>query len=123
MRLCGLPCCAVRLDPTGAQRRLRFCSVFFVLSSSSRSLLPVSGHSVKLKAFSKFEDTTSALAAASAICDGSLDKSLKKFLKKNMDDASVCPPLLPFLVALRTSHDQPWLHRASWPSPTPSWAV
>jgi len=37
---------------------------------------------VKLKAFSKFEDTTSALAAATAICDGKLDKSLKNFLKE-----------------------------------------
>jgi nucleolar protein 58 len=46
---------------------------------------------VKLKAFSKFEDTTSALAAATAICDGKLDKSLKSFLKeailKGKDDA------------------------------------
>ena len=39
-------------------------------------------HSVKLKAFSKFEDTTSALAAATAICDGKLDKSLRSFLKE-----------------------------------------
>lgn len=37
---------------------------------------------MKLKAFSKFEDTTSALAAATAICDGKLDKSLKSFLKE-----------------------------------------
>jgi len=37
---------------------------------------------VKLKAFSKFEDTTSALAAATAICDGKLDKGLKNFLKE-----------------------------------------
>jgi hypothetical protein len=37
---------------------------------------------VKLKAFSKFEDTTSALAAATSICDGKLDKSLKSFLKE-----------------------------------------
>jgi nucleolar protein 58 len=51
--------------------------------------LLAASRSVKLKAFSKFEDTTKALAAASAICDGSLDKSLKKFLKKNFDDASV----------------------------------
>lgn len=29
---------------------------------------------VKLKAFSKFEDTTSALAAATALCEGKLDK-------------------------------------------------
>lgn len=37
---------------------------------------------MKLKAFSKFEDTTSALAAATAICDGKLDKSLRSFLKE-----------------------------------------
>lgn len=37
---------------------------------------------VKLKAFSKFEDTTSALAAATSICDGKLDKGLKSFLKE-----------------------------------------
>lgn len=40
---------------------------------------------VKLKAFSKFEDTEQALAAATAICDGQLDKNLKKFLKKTCD--------------------------------------
>lgn len=37
---------------------------------------------VKLKAFSKFDDTTAALAAATSICDGKLDKSLKAFLKE-----------------------------------------
>jgi nucleolar protein 58 len=41
---------------------------------------------VKLKAFHKFEDTQSALAAATSICDGKLDKSLKKFLKKTFVD-------------------------------------
>jgi len=41
---------------------------------------------VKLKAFSKFEDTTKALAAAAAICEGTLDKSLKKFLKSSIVD-------------------------------------
>jgi nucleolar protein 58 len=40
---------------------------------------------VKLKSFSKFEDTEAALAAATAICDGKLDKSLSKFLKKALD--------------------------------------
>lgn len=39
---------------------------------------------VKLQAFKKFEDTTQALAAAAAICEGTLDKGLKKFLKKNI---------------------------------------
>lgn len=41
---------------------------------------------VKLKAFSKFEDTSQALAAATAICDGKLDKGLKKFLKATFVD-------------------------------------
>ena len=35
---------------------------------------------MKLKAFSKFEDTTAALSAATAICDGKLDRGLKAFL-------------------------------------------
>ena len=44
---------------------------------------------VKLHAFHKFEDTTEALAAATAIVDGKLDKSLRRLLKKNIkgDDA------------------------------------
>eukprot|EP00457_Paulinella_chromatophora_P005099 gb/GEZN01005113.1/.p1 GENE.gb/GEZN01005113.1/~~gb/GEZN01005113.1/.p1 ORF type:complete len:530 (-),score=124.94 gb/GEZN01005113.1/:228-1817(-) len=44
------------------------------------------GEVVKLKAFSKFEDTSKALAAAAAICEGTLDKGLKKFLKKSIVD-------------------------------------
>lgn len=40
---------------------------------------------VKLKAFHKFEDTTSALSAATSICDGKLDKSLRKFLQKECE--------------------------------------
>lgn len=42
----------------------------------------VAGKMVKLKSFQKFEDTTSALSAATSICDGKLDKSLRKFLAK-----------------------------------------
>ncbi|KAK3246972.1 Nucleolar protein 58, variant 2 [Cymbomonas tetramitiformis] len=38
---------------------------------------------LKLKAFTKFEDTAEALAAAAALVDSKLDKKLKKFLKKN----------------------------------------
>jgi len=41
---------------------------------------------VKLKAFSKFADTSKALAAATSICDGKLDKGLKKFLKTTFVD-------------------------------------
>ena len=36
---------------------------------------------VRLKAFSKFENTTEALAAATALIEGKLSKGLKKFLK------------------------------------------
>lgn len=36
---------------------------------------------VQLKAFHKFEDTTDAMAATTAIVEGKLGKSLKKFLK------------------------------------------
>lgn len=39
---------------------------------------------VKLKAFSKFEDTTAALSAATAICDGKLDKGLRSFLSSSL---------------------------------------
>jgi nucleolar protein 58 len=38
---------------------------------------------VKLKAFAAFETTTDAVVAATSIIEGELDKSLKKFLKKN----------------------------------------
>eukprot|EP01134_Creolimax_fragrantissima_P004786 CFRG4786T1 len=37
---------------------------------------------VKLHAFEKFEDTTQALAAATALVEGKMDKDLKSFLKK-----------------------------------------
>ena len=36
---------------------------------------------IKLKAFKKFKDTTKALKAAAALCEGKLDKNLAKFLK------------------------------------------
>lgn len=39
---------------------------------------------VKLKAFSKFENTVEALAAATALVDSKLSKGLKKFLKKHV---------------------------------------
>jgi nucleolar protein 58 len=41
---------------------------------------------VKLAAFHKFQSTADGLAAATAICDSVLDKSLKKFLKKTFVD-------------------------------------
>lgn len=39
---------------------------------------------LKLKAFSKFENTAEALEAATSIIEGDLGKDLKKFLKKNV---------------------------------------
>lgn len=40
---------------------------------------------IKLKAFAPFESTTDAVVAATSIIDSKLDKSLKKFLKKQVD--------------------------------------
>nr|ACA96503.1 MAR-binding protein [Dunaliella salina] len=40
---------------------------------------------VKLKAFSKFQDTTEAMEAATALVDSKLSKPMKKFLRKNVD--------------------------------------
>lgn len=40
---------------------------------------------VKLKAFSKFENTTEALQAAASLVDSKLSKGLKKFLKKHAE--------------------------------------
>jgi nucleolar protein 58 len=39
---------------------------------------------VKLKGFHKFEDTTEALAAAAALTEGKISKSLKSFLKDSI---------------------------------------
>ena len=39
---------------------------------------------IKLKAFGAFSNTTEAVVAATSIIEGSMDKSLKKFLKKNI---------------------------------------
>lgn len=47
------------------------------------------GKLIKLKAFQKFEDTTSALSAATSICDGKLDKNLRKFLAKECEGDKV----------------------------------
>ena len=38
----------------------------------------------KLKAFNKYEDTTEALASATAMVESKLDKGLKSFLKKSI---------------------------------------
>ena len=39
---------------------------------------------IQFKDFAKFEDTEAALNAASSMCDGELNKDLKKFLKKSI---------------------------------------
>jgi hypothetical protein len=46
----------------------------------------VTTYRLKLQAFHKFADTTEALSAAAAICDGSLDKTLSKFLRTQIVD-------------------------------------
>ncbi len=48
---------------------------------------------VKFKAFSAFENTTDAVVAATSIIDSNMDKSLKKFLKKNIVDKEVSEEL------------------------------
>merc|ERR1711935_1289808 len=49
---------------------------------------------VKLKKFSKFTDQADALAAATAMVEGKLDKNLKKFLKKNIIDKELNDELI-----------------------------
>merc|ERR1712216_309056 len=49
---------------------------------------------VKLAKFSKFTDQEDALAAATALVEGKLDKSLKKFLKKNIVDKEIKDELI-----------------------------
>lgn len=48
---------------------------------------------VKLKAFSPFENTTEAVVAASSIIESTLDKSLKKFLKKSIVNKEITDEL------------------------------
>merc|ERR1711998_393291 len=52
------------------------------------------GEMVKLKKFSKFTDQADALAAATAMVEGKLDKNLKKFLKKNIVDKNLQEDLI-----------------------------
>merc|ERR1711934_425008 len=49
---------------------------------------------VKLKKFSRFTDQEDALVAATAMVEGKLDKSLKKFLKKNIVDKELNDDLI-----------------------------
>ncbi|KAJ3329542.1 Nucleolar protein 58 [Blyttiomyces sp. JEL0837] len=46
----------------------------------------VANKTVKLKAFSKFENTTDALSAVTALVEGKLSKSLKKFLTDELSE-------------------------------------
>lgn len=48
---------------------------------------------VGLTAFHKFEDTKAAMEACTELTDGSVGKSLKKFLKKNVVDAGLTESL------------------------------
>jgi nucleolar protein 58 len=43
-------------------------------------------HSVKLRAFTKFENTTDALSAVTALVEGKLSKNLKEFLSKEISE-------------------------------------
>merc|ERR1711977_377370 len=52
------------------------------------------GKMVKLKKFSRFTDQEDALVAATAMVEGKLDKSLKKFLKKNIVDKELNDDLI-----------------------------
>ncbi|CAK4085340.1 unnamed protein product [Aphanomyces euteiches] len=58
----------------------------FASADNANSLL-------KLKAFNAFKDTTEAVAAAADCVDGTVGKSLKKFLKKHVKDAGVSDKL------------------------------
>jgi nucleolar protein 58 len=44
---------------------------------------------VKLKAFSKFENTSEALEAASLLIDGKASNGLRKFLRANCDNETL----------------------------------
>lgn len=48
---------------------------------------------VKLKAFAPFGNTTEAVVAATSIIESTLDKSLKKFLKKNVTSKDIADEL------------------------------
>lgn len=43
-------------------------------------------NSVKLKAFTKFENTTDALSAVTALVEGKLSKNLKEFLSESISE-------------------------------------
>lgn len=73
----------------GGERRRRLASspTFSQLTPTHPppSPTPPLNQVVKLKSFAKFDSTADALAAAAAVVDSKLPKSLKKFLKKHAD--------------------------------------
>lgn len=60
----------------------KFTSAANVAEEFSKASDP--GSLIKFKAFAPFENTTDAVVAATSIIDSNMDKSLKKFLKKNI---------------------------------------
>ena len=54
-----------------------------IINTNTNIIKLLIANMVKLKAFDPFENTTAAVVAATSIIDSTLDKSLKKFLKKN----------------------------------------
>ena len=67
-----------------ARQRARRRSPFLVLLPHARTTLAPRAHRVKLKAFSKFFDTTEALQSATSLVEGKLSSGMKKFLKKHI---------------------------------------
>jgi nucleolar protein 58 len=67
---------------------------------------------MKLKAFSKFDDTSEALVAATAMLESSMSKPLKKFLKKNIVDKDIKDTLAVYETglgkAIKTALEIPW---------------
>mmetsp|Transcript_16178 Transcript_16178/g.39418 ORF Transcript_16178/g.39418 Transcript_16178/m.39418 type:complete len:507 (+) Transcript_16178:187-1707(+) len=72
---------------------------------------------MKLKTFKKFEDTSEALVAATAMLESSLSKPLKKFLKKNIVDKDIKDTLAVYETglgkAIKTALDIPCVYNES----------
>eukprot|EP00967_Tisochrysis_lutea_P141923 scaffold261413_cov39-Tisochrysis_lutea.AAC.3 len=61
------------------------CGASLAPSAQSPPVHPcTTRHRVKLKAFKKFEDTAEAVQSATALVEGKLSSTMKKFLKKNV---------------------------------------
>ena len=63
---------------------MTLCQVTQRISRSTFRMLRIQLKVLKLHAFKKFEDTVEAVSAATAIVESKVDKTLKKFLKKNV---------------------------------------